>query len=330
MAPPGALPPRAAPFMSLMPSRIITYFTPGCAEHIAVETSQRADARAVAEHAVAGDAQIQHRKVGRRFIGDQPLREQRRPALVGVDRGGGAVGDRIAEGHDGSGIWRAPSRRRWRSNTRRESWSRRPCRPRRWCRRFGDVGGVQSLRVSRSASGIAGNVHADGQVAQLGHVEIDRIAQQRRAHQDAGVGLAVEQQRTVRAGNNRGVLARAARCAPQPNPPEPCRRRWRTRLAPAFRRYWCGRSCARFDLPASPSARQEAQPARQPLPSRALVPEVLPRVHFRVRRHGRLRRIPVLAVRSPTWRPNEPHFAPPPAAQSAQPVPRPSRLSVDF
>ena len=84
----------------------ITHFTPGLCEHVAVEASQRADARAespstrfpempsftIATFAAAGLA------AGR-------FRQYAGPPAIRVRSGRGAIGNRIAEGHDG----RAPA-----------------------------------------------------------------------------------------------------------------------------------------------------------------------------------------------------------------------------
>ena len=74
---------------------------------------------------VAADAGVHHRDavaVG----GAQPSREDVRPAIVAIQRRGGAVGDRIAEGDDRLRIGVRPSRRRRRGRTRRRSGTGTP------------------------------------------------------------------------------------------------------------------------------------------------------------------------------------------------------------
>ena len=66
---------------------------------------------------------------------------------------------------------------------------------------------MQGLGVlGRYARG-AGNIHADGEVAELRHNQIDRVTEEHRAGQNPGRCFPVEQQRTIRSGDDGGILA---------------------------------------------------------------------------------------------------------------------------
>ena len=76
----------------------------GLDEHVAVEPCQGADTQAVAEHAVAADADIQDAHVDVRSL--KASGEVIGPAAVGVYRCAVAIRDRIADGHDHPGVSR--------------------------------------------------------------------------------------------------------------------------------------------------------------------------------------------------------------------------------
>ena len=97
--------------MSLMPSRMMRYFTPLCAMHVAVEAGERAGAVAVVQNAVAADALVQHAEVRGLLVGLEARGEDVGPAAVGVAGGVRAIGDGVAEGDDGGGFGVGASRR---------------------------------------------------------------------------------------------------------------------------------------------------------------------------------------------------------------------------
>ena len=73
------------------------------AQHVALEAGERIDAHAVAQHLGARNALVEHGDRRAAAIG-QPLRQMVRPAVVAVDGRAVAVGDGIAERHDGARI----------------------------------------------------------------------------------------------------------------------------------------------------------------------------------------------------------------------------------
>ena len=79
-------------------------FDSGLGDDVAVEAGECADACAVAEDAVSGDALVDDGDFGGGGIGYESLGEDAGPAAIGVGCGGGAVGDGVAEGYDGVGV----------------------------------------------------------------------------------------------------------------------------------------------------------------------------------------------------------------------------------
>ena len=68
-------------------------------QHVAIEASQRADARAVAQYPIAGDALIQYGDV-RATRGRQTAGQKAGPATIGIGRRHRAIGDGISKSDD--------------------------------------------------------------------------------------------------------------------------------------------------------------------------------------------------------------------------------------
>ena len=80
-------------------------------QHVAIEARQRVDAeadirRAVVQDAIAADAGVEHADLRAAAPRLQTVRQNVRPAMIGVHGGAGAVGDRIAERHHRGGRFR--------------------------------------------------------------------------------------------------------------------------------------------------------------------------------------------------------------------------------
>ena len=87
--------------MSLIPSQHDEPADAGLRQHVAIESGQHVRPEAVAQEAVAANPGVQHGDAGRGRRRLQAPRQDVRPAIVPVGRRSSAVGDRVAEDHDG-------------------------------------------------------------------------------------------------------------------------------------------------------------------------------------------------------------------------------------
>ena len=174
-------------------------------DDVAVEACECADACAVAEDAVSGDALVYDGDFGGGWIGYEALGEDAGPAAVGVGRGGGAVGDGVAEGYDGGGVGRCL-----------DVDAGDPV-PGLELVAVGEIGGggcvtgldpcgVEAEGVGAGGAGVAGDVDADGQLGEGYESESDGVADPLGSDGDGDGGLAVEGQGVVGGGNDGGVF----------------------------------------------------------------------------------------------------------------------------
>ena len=152
----------------------------------------------VAENPVAGDADVQHARCGVAVLGRQAAGQEVGPAAVRVDRRSGAVGDRIAHGHDGAGRSGRPDvDARQVEPLRRRDVDVEPLRAAPVTGRR-QVAGRQRRGMNRRrrgrAPGVSGEIEVDRQIAERGDVERNRVAEHRRAGLDRDGRLTAEGQ----------------------------------------------------------------------------------------------------------------------------------------
>ena len=174
-------------------------------DDIAVEAGECADAGAVGENLVTGDALIDDGDFGGGGIGYEALGEDAGPTAVSVGRGGGAVGDGVAEGDDGGGFGGGL-----------DVDAGDPV-PGLKLFAFGEIGGggnvtglypggVEAECVGAGGAGVAGDVDADGQLGEWCEGESDGVADPLGSDGDGDGGLAVEGEGVVGGGDDGGVL----------------------------------------------------------------------------------------------------------------------------
>ena len=168
------------------------------------------------DHLVAADPLVDHDEAVA-IGGMQAARQHVRPAVVAVDRGARAVGDRIAERDDDLRLGRRPSCRPRRGSTRRSVEKGNAASPSSWPLApepgGGDVGGLQRLGVPGHRPALAHDMEADRELAaraawdrrRLHEGQRHRIAHHALARRDGDAVLAAELHRLV------GALARS-RC----------------------------------------------------------------------------------------------------------------------
>ena len=168
-----------------------------------------------ADNLVAADPLVDHDEVVA-VGGVQAARQDIRPAVVAVDRGRRAVGDRIAERHDQLRLVRhqhvdlveeVPGGRRQRERAFALAQSLRAGAGRRY------VGCLERLGVPGHRSAVAGNVETDREFA-TAQQRIGRRSHERQHHRvaddafaggDGDARLALERRRPVGAGDNRAA-----------------------------------------------------------------------------------------------------------------------------
>ena len=161
---------------------------------------QELEARVVAEDAVARDADVEDagRPLAVRL--GEPSGQEVRPAAVRVGGRAGAVGDGVAERHDRPRRGGAPHVDAGEVEPLLERRLDRQLRRPRVIAARGDVVRGQAGRMDggwrRGPPRVAGEVEIDREIAERRHLEIHRVAQDRRAALDRDRGLAPERERS--------------------------------------------------------------------------------------------------------------------------------------
>ena len=188
-------------------------------QRLTVEPRKRARTDALREHAIAGDADVQHARhgglgglaaPGAGRLGHQPPGKVIGPAVVGIRRRQRAVGNRIAECDDGANRFRG----RYLDARQEEPRLHRACdlqvgRARVVAGRR-HVAGLQRATVGcqrrRRRGGVARQEDVDREVRERRHRHADRIADRDGAGRDGCRRAAAEGERPRRGRNDRRVL----------------------------------------------------------------------------------------------------------------------------
>lgn len=161
----------------------------GLVDHVALEAGEGGCAHAIAQQAAAGNAGIDHGHATRGQTGSQMVG----PALVLVQGGGGAIGDRIANDYDAARAGRCfdvdP-----RQHHARRGGAGVVQRARRALVARRDPAGLPAFPVEGLQWGRPGQVGTDLQLLQVAGRQCERIAQALLARRDAHARLTIETQ----------------------------------------------------------------------------------------------------------------------------------------
>ena len=152
-------------------------------QHRHVEPAERVGAHTVGQHAVAGVGLVDDGDV-RVVLGLQPFCDMVRPAIVGISGGTIAVGDGIAEEHDGPRIGLRGRQDAAEQQAGLDGAVRLEVRGHRHVAGARDIAGLHAVPVHRTDAGPLGEIEAHRHAGQRLHRQVHRVADQRRARRN--------------------------------------------------------------------------------------------------------------------------------------------------